>query len=69
MPGLRPGLDMFVLVCSVRYVSVSDVLNGSSHALGPTKVGAMVKISNKEVKHDKLQGCFFTDLSLTYLVP
>ena len=42
MPGLRPGWDMFVLVCSVKRL-LSDVLNGWPHDHGPTNAGAMVK--------------------------
>ena len=45
VPGLRPGWDMFVLVCSVIWL-LSDVLNGWPHDHGPTNVGAMVKIED-----------------------
>ena len=43
VPGLWPGWDMFVLVCSVRCALVSHLPTGWPHDHGPTNVRAMVK--------------------------
>ena len=48
--GLRPGWDMFVLVCSVRCDSVSDPPTEWPHDHGPTNVAAMVKIDAERKK-------------------
>ena len=61
MPGVRPVLDMFVLVCSIK-VFVSDLPDGWPQDHGPTKFGAMVK--NKENKNRALAAPFTLHSSL-----
>ena len=48
VPGLRPGWDMFVLVCSR---DVSHLLKGWREDRGPTNVGAMVNPRGDQLKY------------------
>ena len=43
VPGLWPGWDRFVLVCSMKWLA-SDLRTGWPHVHGPTNVKAMEKI-------------------------